>query len=282
MNKEKINQEPQEKIPQQNLENNQHSIASAYLREYEHQQKLTESYQGTLKSLDKLRDEALLYDNDSIMVKLKDELNTISRLIDGSMAYMQKLDNQLTDKSRNKYLIPDNSKTETTVQDDEVGAESINEKVNSPEANTDTADIDVIKDKIVNDVGLLDLYKYQGEQNKADLVNRQIKDRIAKLNHLQTGSEDYLSKDEEIVILNEISTENTIKNAEDIGDLCKKIAHNKISLTGSDGYIYSSEQLIDLVHEVASGQKTLNYLTSTMGLRKKVQEILETEAIKKG
>jgi predicted RNA-binding protein with EMAP domain len=81
----------------------QGNIAHEYLQEYKHHQKLMESYQDTLRSLDKLRKE-FLSEEDLTVKKLQGELKSISAIMGGSQDYMNSLFNQLSDESKEKYL----------------------------------------------------------------------------------------------------------------------------------------------------------------------------------
>lgn len=89
-------------------ESSQSNIAHEYKQEYKHYQKLSESYQSTLKSLDKLRDENVLQNDSSIITKLEGELKTISGMMNGSQIYMSRLFDQLSDESKEQYLKPEN------------------------------------------------------------------------------------------------------------------------------------------------------------------------------
>jgi len=89
----------------------QANISHEYLREYKHYQNLNESYQNTLRVLDKLREEGLLGKNDQIIKKLESELKSISALMDGSQRYMERLFSQLSDEAKEKYLKPERTES---------------------------------------------------------------------------------------------------------------------------------------------------------------------------
>jgi len=46
-------------------------------------------------------------------------------------------------------------------------------------------------------------------------------------------------------------------------------------VTGSDGHVYDADYLKTTVNEVRTGEKELNFITNSLGLRDKVQELLE-------
>lgn len=102
-------QKPKEE--EQSAEIEQANIAHEYLQEFKHYQRLNESYQDILKSLDRLREEGLLNDDDPTIKKLENELKSISALMDGSQEYMKRLFDQLSDESKEKYLKPKESGT---------------------------------------------------------------------------------------------------------------------------------------------------------------------------
>jgi regulator of replication initiation timing len=45
-------------------------------------------------------------------------------------------------------------------------------------------------------------------------------------------------------------------------------------IKGADGHVYSADELIDAIESVRTGDKTLNHITRTSGLRDKVAELL--------
>lgn len=87
-------------------EERQEKIAQEYLREYENHQKLMQSHNLALKSLDSAREESILTtaDTSDLIKKLEEERAKLSKLVDESLQRMQALFNQLTDESKDKYL----------------------------------------------------------------------------------------------------------------------------------------------------------------------------------
>jgi len=82
----------------------QAKIAHEYSQEYNHYIDLNESYQDILEDLNKLREKELLKDDDPTIKKLRDELESISALKDGSQNKKRQLFGQLSDESKEKYL----------------------------------------------------------------------------------------------------------------------------------------------------------------------------------
>ncbi len=124
------------------------------------------------------------------------------------------------------------------------------------------------------------LHRHDNRQDKASGYDEKIKQGIARLKSLQTGADVVVSQAEEGKMIKEISDEVTIAGAQDIRGLLKNIAQEKISATGSDGHVYSPDELIGIINDVVVGKKVPRYITSSMGLRRKVQELLDIEAIK--
>lgn len=70
----------------------------------------------------------------------------------------------------------------------------------------------------------------------------------------------------------ELSQEERIQSAKNFTELYDQLRTMR-ALRGSDGFVYHAEQLIDLMDEVQQGEKSIDYITRTAGLRDKVQEL---------
>lgn len=280
MNKEEINnQEVEAPVEAENTkesrEVSQSNVAHNYIQEYKNWSNLSSSWQKIMNSLDKLHDEGLLSGDSEIILKLKDEQKSISSFMDDSTMRMRHLFDQLSDESKEKYLKHEKTESGVIIQDEtELGREK-DISLESPEV-----EMQKLKDEIYNDTDQKSLYEHQKRQDKVDFMDKKIKQSIARLKKLQSGSDEPISQEDEEKTIKEVLTEKSIKGSDNINDLRKHIIKDNISISGSDGYIYSPNELVGIINDVLAGQKTLRHITSSMGLRKKVQEILEIEAIK--
>jgi len=105
-------EEPEEKIETKEVvageksdhEAEQSSIAHEYLQEQNHYKRMNEVYQARLRDLDGLREESHLPGVSDNISRVEQELQQISVLMEGSEKYSEKLFDQLSEESRDKYL----------------------------------------------------------------------------------------------------------------------------------------------------------------------------------
>ncbi|MBI2439616.1 MAG: hypothetical protein HYV45_03410 [Candidatus Moranbacteria bacterium] len=67
--------------------------------------------------------------------------------------------------------------------------------------------------------------------------------------------------------------ENFFDSVQSFGELFIEISRLKKGLRGS-GKVYMPGELLEIIQEVRKGKKTVDYITNTGGLRKKVIELL--------
>lgn len=85
-------------------ETEQGNIANEYLREQSHYSRMSKVYQARLRDLDRLRAESHIPGASDNISRIEQELKQISGLMEGSGTYIEKLFNQLSEESKDKYL----------------------------------------------------------------------------------------------------------------------------------------------------------------------------------
>ncbi len=111
-------------------------------------------------------------------------------------------------------------------------------------------------------------------------MNKIIKTKASELHQEKTGSQEELTDEDIEKYKNEIRNERYISEPQSLDDLYFKIKNNNIEVEASEGRVFKSDELIKLISEVAGEEKTINHITRSCGLRKKVKELIEIEAIK--
>tara|TARA_B100001989_G_C24450223_1_gene418539 strand:+ start:331 stop:864 length:534 start_codon:yes stop_codon:yes gene_type:complete len=111
----------------------------------------------------------------------------------------------------------------------------------------------------------------------------QITDSAKYMVHLESGRQvDEIADEEADTKRVELFTEHKIYGApDDDRGLMSFIADNKLTLTGSDGYVYQTEELLHSVSHALSGMADIRTVTRTGGLRDKVQKILDLKEVYK-
>ena len=102
--KEKDNEKEGAGLEQSDAETEQGNIANEYLQEQGHYNRMNEVYQARLRELDKLRGESHIPGASDNISRIEQELKQISTLMEGSGKYAENLSNQLSEKSKDKYL----------------------------------------------------------------------------------------------------------------------------------------------------------------------------------
>lgn len=141
----------------------------------------------------------------------------------------------------------------------------------------DTADT---KEKIFQYTTAKQMYAYERRMDKVNLMDEKTKELVTKLYQAETGS-DQIPDDNLIEEYKQnINNEKIIAGSNSFRELYKNLDQYQIQIKGSDGYIYDTSTIIKLIVDITDGKKSLNYLTRSLGLRDKVQELLDIETIK--
>lgn len=135
------------------------------------------------------------------------------------------------------------------------------------------------KEKIFQYTIAKQMYALERRMDKVDLMDEKTKELVTKLYQAETGS-DQIPDDNLIEEYKQnINNEKIIASSNSFGELYKNLDQYQVQIKGSDGHIYDTSTIIKLIVDITEGKKSLNYLTS-LGLRDKVQELLDIETIK--
>ena len=124
------------------------------------------------------------------------------------------------------------------------------------------------------------MYAHERRIDKVNLMDEKTKELVAKLYQAETGS-DQIPDDNLIEEYKQnINNEKIIAGSNSFRELYKNLDHYQVQIKGSDGYIYDTNTIIKTIVDVTDGKKGINHLTRSLGLRDKVQELLDIETKK--
>ena len=150
----------------------------------------------------------------------------------------------------------------------------------NPEPKNNEKEIKRLKDEIYQFLSSQAGYKFEKRYEDADAIGEKIKTKINELHQKETTTQQELTDEDIEKYKNEIKNEHYINQTESLSDLYFIIKNNNITIEGSDGHIFKLIELIRLITEMAGGEKAINYITRSCGLKDKVKKLIEIEAIK--
>ncbi len=137
-----------------------------------------------------------------------------------------------------------------------------------------------LKGGIYQSLAAHERYKFEKRDEDANRAGKTIETKVRELHQEETTTQEELTDEDIERYKNEIKNEHQINQAESLNDLYFIIKNNNITIEGSDGHIFEPGEIIKLITEVAGGEKTMDYITRSCGLREKVRELIKIDAIK--
>jgi len=111
---------------------------------------------------------------------------------------------------------------------------------------------------------------------KEEILAEAIRDLIL----LESDEDREVTPGEIEVVNKELEFENRVAACEDFRSLYHVILETKVQIVGSHG-LYSPEKILEIINKVRDGERSVNYVTSSFGLRSQVEKILALEKIRK-